>query len=255
LQALLIILFLVTNATVLYRNSCAHHMQLKLLDTERKDHSELHSAVKEHMQLLDVDLRLHINPWLEFAERDAALHGVVVSDTCNLQHGSGFLGKFKTNCGVLCGQLNSNLQHLSSVECCAYPVEERGLACWASNILVNATAFLGPKVAKGHQEHSTYAPVGLAGSVGVDCHMYSLADAANGTVWSTGGGNNVRKELLPWFTSALDAKNPGIVQTSCQGHAHVVHHPVLFVTRLDTTNPYHHMQVNSLTVGRGGLLV
>jgi hypothetical protein len=190
-------------------------------------------------------LRLNITSWLEFAERDALQHGVVVSDRCNAQLGMGFLDTFSRSRGALCGGQSDHTrqQHVSSVKCAAYPVQQQGLACWAENLLVNSSSFLGAKRPQGHQDHKQYVPIGTAASVKADCHKLSPADAANGTVWSTGAGKNIHKELLPWFTSAFDTTDAEAVKAACQGYSHIVHHPVLFVTRLDTTNPYHHTQV------------
>jgi hypothetical protein len=36
---------------------------------------------------------------------------------------------------------------------------------------------------------------------------------------------------------------PAAIQDSCSSSDDVIRHPVMFVTRLDPTNPYHHTQV------------
>jgi hypothetical protein len=248
--------WLIANAMVLYRNAFIHHVQLQLLqgghsqptpgDSAQPLDLATPQAFSQHLAAA-VDWRLNITAWLDFAQRDALQHGVLVSDRCSTQLGLGFLDSFSQSRGALCGQKSdrTHQQHVSSVECAAYPVHQQGVACWAENLLVNSSSFLGPKRPQGHQDHNKYVPIGTAGSVKADCHKYSPADTANGTVWRTGAGKNLQKELLPWFTSAFETTDAEAVEAACHGSSHVVHHPVVFVTRLDTTNPYHHTQVKS----------
>lgn len=56
-------------------------------------------------------------------------------------------------------------------------------------------------------------------------------------------------EALPWLTSAAAYEATDKVAQVCSDTAATVTHPVMFVSRLDTTNPYHHTQVSAAQRG------
>jgi hypothetical protein len=53
----------------------------------------------------------------------------------------------------------------------------------------------------------------------------------------------LQSEHLPWFKSVLQQAEPSAIRDSCSSQDDITSHPVMFVTQLDPTNPYHHTQV------------
>lgn len=245
LSALIALCLLVNVLLLLHGNAGVHTIQLHLHSSSHKDAAPLVLGASQQpaTQPPKPDLRYDIRKWLLFAGADAARHGTHISGSCNANHGLGFLEEFKLNTGNLCGPPAEG-QACSSVKCSAYPVEHRGLACWATNIVINASGLLGPEVPPGFQQHSKYLPAGLAGSVKFNCHMQQPADTPAGTrtLWQSGAGDSLKGELLPWFKPPTAVKDADAVETHCRQDDNI-EHPVIFVVRLDPTNPYHHTQV------------
>jgi hypothetical protein len=197
------------------------------------------------------DLRLDVGLWLSYAAADAAQEGTEVSVSCQRTHGANFVSQFRSSCSTLCipASIVPAQQLTSQVDCCVYPVRGgEGLACRASNIVVNTTSFMGSPPPQGESRHEGYLPKGEPGSVELQCHMHNQTAAAA----STGpiSDRRLQREQLPWFKSAVQQMEPGVLQARCSSSgSDVVSHPVMFVTRLDPTNPYHHTQVKQRTMG------
>jgi hypothetical protein len=232
------------------------------------------------------DLRLDIGLWLEYAAADAAQEGTGVPESCQQAHGAAFLHRFRSSCGVLCGPGPSMPAHgqqqqqqvqetpLSQVECCTYPVDSgEGLACRSRNIVLNTTAFMGSPPLEGESSHAGYLPQGTPGSVQLQCRMPHLTSPTATAAARAGDSDSeaaaeaeaaaerravfmdrqLQRERLPWFKSALQQTEPSAIRDSCSSGDDVISHPVMFVTRLDPTNPYHHTQVR-VTLCSGLLL-
>jgi hypothetical protein len=221
------------------------------------------------------DLKLDVRLWLSFAAANAAQEGTEVSESCQRSHGAAFVDRFRSTCKVLCGKgptmpAQGQQQHqqvqtspMSQVDCCTYPVDHgSGLACRSANIVLNTTAFMGFPPPEGEPSHAGYLPRGTPGSVQLQCHMPHLttpiAQGHKGRADSAAGAGpaaanrrmasmdrQLHSEQLPWFTTAVQQEEPRVIHDSCSSGGDVISHPVMFVTRLDPTNPYHHTQVRS----------
>lgn len=256
LSALIAVCLVINVLLLLHGNAGVHTIQLHLHSSSHKDAAPLVLGASQdsvpasqpgrdktaQQDLRKPALKYDMRKWLQIAAADAARHSTHISGSCNASHGLGFLEEFRLSTGNLCGPQTE--RHASSVECSAYPVEHRGLACWATNIVINASGLLGAEVPPGFQEHSKYLPAGLAGSVKFNCHMQQPTDTPAGTrtVWQSGAGDSLKGELLPWFKPPTAVHDADAVETYC-GRSDSVDHPVMFVVRLDPTNPYHHTQV------------
>lgn len=192
---------------------------------------------------------LHLDAWawLTFAASDAANQGTVVPSDCLQAQGAPFLQRFQGTCSKICdaGQQGQPAAAGSSVDCCGYPVDNLGVTCQASNLVLNTTAFLGPHVPEGEQSHRKYLPAGAPGSVLLGCELQQRGATAQPNAAQV--FQFLAQESLPWFTSAPVQSQPGgksAVLGPCSGSEGTrISHPVMFVSRLDTTNPYHHTQV------------
>jgi hypothetical protein len=203
-----------------------------------------HELMQDKADQTHEDMRYQISQWLSFAEHDAATFGTALTNSCNASLGRAFLEKFKQSAARICKPAVETSKFRSIVECNAYPVEQRGLACSATNLVVDATALLGIADPAGSQEHSGYLPAGLPGSLHLNCQMMlSSALSRTQTVGQAGHLHNLEKEALPWFKRAWKGANDTSMAVHCGQAGYVVEHPVMFVVRLDTTNPYHHTQV------------
>jgi hypothetical protein len=135
-----------------------------------------------------------------------------------------------------------------------YPVDGgRGLACRARNLVVNATSFMGSRPPSGESRHESYLPQGNPGSVQLQCrrpHSPRQTDALGSAADKRPGitDRQLQSEQLPWFKSAVQQVEPAVLQARCSSSGgEVISHPVMFVSRLDPTNPYHHTQVHGHT--------
>jgi hypothetical protein len=171
-------------------------------------------------------LKYNVAHWQSLAIQDAHSHGVNVSGPCLKQIGDGVLHSFRTARSWEC-QGDHAHAYTSSVQCRDYPLQP-GMACSSRMLVIhNATGFMGPP-ARAVPGHTQFVPSGGRRSVVLSC---SPSAATSG--YTT--------ELLPWFKSALHKVEPSAMRDLCTPGAGLVDHPVLFVTRLDPTNPYHHM--------------
>lgn len=188
-------------------------------------------------------LRNSVWAWLQFAVADAEAAGVTgVSAECLQAQGVPFLERFQSTCGRVCGRSPADRWPASTVDCCAYPVDNTGAACVAANLAVHAAAFMGPRVSKGEQAHHKYLPAGQPGSVQLQCSAQE--ESGSQLVRQDRLGSALKHEHLPWFKAATVHSHftPGATLCS-RMDTQAVRHPVMFVSRLDTTNPYHHTQV------------
>lgn len=221
-----------TFALTIWSTSHIHRRTLKL----SIDHSSCSVSVVDPSTVDEESvLQLRHDPlyWLDAAERDALQHGVRPSESCNAKLGRGFLQKFRDVSGTICG---SEPGAASKVECYAYPVKNEGLACVASNLLVDGHLFMGKGPSTGSQEHNAYLPEGPPNSVELGCKM-SSAD-----VNKTGLIGNLQEEHQPWLKTASAHVDGDTILSHCHQAGVAIAHPVTFISRLDPTNPYHHMQ-------------
>lgn len=180
-------------------------------------------------------LPLQLDPlfWIQYAEDDAMQHKTLISQDCNARLGRAFLQKFTDASGTICGGEDGAV---SRVDCFAYPVEQKGLACIASNLLLDGNGFMGKGPAIGAGEHSAYLPEGGSGTVNLGCRIKDPLNK-HGAVTQ-----QLHTEQQPWLQKAYRQVDAESIQNQCQepGVSHA--HPVLFISRLDPTNPYHHTQ-------------
>lgn len=170
--------------------------------------------------------------WVDFARQDMANQGMTVSDKCNFSLGAGFLERLASSSGTVCGSSHGTA---SWVDCFGYPVKKQGLGCVANNLVLDGCNFMGQGPAAGAAAHGSYIPAGRAGSVRLGC---SINSSSPPLVVS-----NLQNEQLPWLKSALTEADPAEISSNCSRHGPGrVGHPAVFVSRLDTTNPYHHTQ-------------
>lgn len=169
--------------------------------------------------------------WVEFARQDASSNGMAVSPDCNLKLGDTFLEGFTNSSGTVCGRRGDTA---SWVDCFAYPVKQQGLGCIVNNLQLNGHSFMGQGPPAGAAAHDAYVPAGNAGSVRLGCRLNSSSHPVLAA--------NLQKEQLPWLKSALSQAGTEEVVSNCTDMHDKVDHPVVFVSRLDTTNPYHHTQ-------------
>ena len=137
----------------------------------------------------------------------------------------------------------------SRVDCYAYPVKQKGLGCVATNIVVSASAFMGPPVQPGKPGHEAYVPAGAPGSVRMSCKLDPNGGAGDGSATSSGSviSANYNAEMLPYFKGASQTVDETELSALCRGgggsagssSGGTVRHPVMFMSRLDPTNPYH----------------
>lgn len=194
-----------------------------------------------------VPLKFQLRQWLRYAAADAVHHGISISEDCEQVLGAGFVQRFAQSRGELCGAgtAGSAGSPLSQVDCYAYPVRSTGMACQSKNAVLNISSFMGPYPPVGAGEHHKYLPVGATGSLQLDCRLLGPEDDGGHAFpsWKTIGVMGIEKEQLPWFKSAPKQVNSQAIGEACQKTTgNVVQHPVLFVSRLDPTNPYHHTQ-------------
>lgn len=155
------------------------------------------------------------------------MHGVNQPQHCDEVQGKAWLAKYISAEAVLCGNKEESPES-SSVVCYGYPLKNRGLACVTTNMVLDTNSFMGSAVAFGQTDHQRYLPAGNSNSVQLSCSI--SRDAAF---------QNLVHDQLPWFKQAKSVISAAQIQTSC---LHAVQHPVMFVSRLDPTNPYHHTQ-------------
>jgi hypothetical protein len=240
------------------------------------------------------DPRYLASMWVAYAAADARAHGGMLNGACSDQVGERFLQKWAGAKHVRCadggdgggggggdrdghavageaggggggersaaGGPNApgGLGPTSRVECYAYPNQGYGLACLSANLLLNASAFMGPPAPPGSAEHRAYLPAGGAGSVRLACRPPSMLPADGGAPPAGAGSgapapsqaltvdelvrDALAKDEARWFKPpAFQQASPGEVAARCAdgaGGSGVVPHPVMFVSRLDTTNPF-----------------
>lgn len=161
--------------------------------------------------------------WLQFAQQQAEQAGVSFSNACSARFGADFLNKWRKDVLSVCSSPSASG---STVTCHAHPTGA-GLACRTIDMVVNAAAFMGQR-STGATTHTHFLPAGADSSVMLGCNMSAEAASAG----------HMSAEHLPWFKGAYAGTDD--ITARCQGIA-VVDHPVLFVSRLDMTNVYHHL--------------
>ena len=213
---LLCIFILHATVTHFYCNKNDH-----VLDVDPRN-ATFTETPKQRAQLLCKHLDTQF--WLQYAQHDALRHGASMSQQCDGIQGSAWLAKYASSLSHVCGSGDSG----SIAVCYAYPKENRGLTCWTKNMLLDAHAFLGKSVTSGQPDHHKFLPIGGAGSVRLSCNMSRL-----------NGSQNLVYDRLPWFKHAYTMTTNKEIQASC---VDAIEYPVMFVSRLDPTNPYHHTQ-------------
>lgn len=230
------------------------HAQAQAASDACNKHKQVGTAADPPAAETHNEFRLDAGLCLRYAAADAAREGMEVSGSCKHTHGAEFIHRFRSSCNMLCGAdvAKPPQQSSSQVDCCLYPVDGgRGLACRARNIVVNTTAFMGSRPPSGESRHESYLPQGIAGSVRLQCRMphspHQTDPLGAAAAASTGPGftdRQLQSEQLPWFKSAVRQMEPAVLQAQCSSsRGEVISHLVMFVSRLDPTNPYHHTQV------------
>jgi hypothetical protein len=167
--------------------------------------------------------------WLQLARKDAEENGMSFSEECSSWYGDMLLAQFQAKNGSLCAARSGHAAQ-SSIWCYEYPYKN-GLACMSRNILLrNSTAFTGPPGV--YRDKPDAAP----GTLRVFCDKLQPGSPQYGAL-ETG----LTTEDIKWFTNAADFEAKGPEDSSACG-PDVLDHPILFVSRLDPTNPYHNMQ-------------
>eukprot|EP00798_Chlamydomonas_sp_ICE-L_P017575 gene17575-23900_t len=189
-------------------------------------------------------LKYNARHWLELASADARANGADANtELCSPRWGEKFLQEFKAGRFDICNATVDTPSPVSRVEC--YPYQYHyGTTCTSQNmIMTDSDMFMGSHPSGNNSpidDHKSYMSSGGFGSVRMDCQTRltqadGLAEQAEMAVNS---------EQLPWFKQAYRRASSVEVQEGCDGGLGtlVVPHPVLFLTRVDPTNPFHHME-------------
>lgn len=205
--------------------------QLDALRCQSHNISTTKQAVSPRRSILKVDALF----WVEHAQRDLFKQGVQLSESCSVKLGEGFLANFANASGTLCG--SEAADSISRVQCVGYPVKQQGIGCLVNNLALDGYSFMGPEPPVGAAAHDAYLPIGQPGSVRLACSMVSRQPGNKAVV------DNLQQEQLPWIKKAYTQATIDEVRSVCSEQSgHITNHPVMFVSRLDATNPYHHTQ-------------
>eukprot|EP00798_Chlamydomonas_sp_ICE-L_P002599 gene2599-30995_t len=188
-------------------------------------------------------LKFDASHWMDFAAADAKANGADAnSDSCSPRWGEQLVKDFHAGHFDMCTKSPTDpAAPMSDVDCFAYPFDY-GMTCTAKNMVITDTDALMGQHPTGRKikDHMSYNPAGAVGSVQMDCQVRATQEDG----LSAKAEKAVKSEILPWFKQAYAHASTVDIQQGCQGKLGtlVVPHPMLIVTRVDPTNPFHHME-------------
>ncbi|GFR47622.1 hypothetical protein Agub_g9361 [Astrephomene gubernaculifera] len=175
--------------------------------------------------------KLDVQKWLDAVREEITKKGTVPIDSnCDAQFGQGYLDKWKAAKKDVCKPGGK-----STYSCYAHPPSSRGnnvgsMFCTATNLILDSADFIGDIMTNP----AARFPNPKKGSARVAC---SLPDPLPWTRQQVADQHTDR-----WLYDALTAAPADEVEATCSDPRRTVPHPVYFMTRMDTTNAFHHFE-------------